>query len=45
MLFNRSGGKRTRANLAQVFRMSIKRTVSEQMNELCNSFDTKFIEN
>ena len=44
MLFNRSGWKRTRDNLGQEFRMSIKRTVSDQMIELCNDFGSEFIE-
>ena len=44
MLFNRSGCKRTRANLDQEFRMSIKRTVSDQMIKLCNDFGSEFIE-
>ena len=44
MLFNKSSCKHTRANLSQEFRMSIKRTVSDQMIELNNDFDTNFIE-
>ena len=44
MLFNRSGTKCTRNNIGQNFRFIVKRTVSDQMIEICNFYDDKFVE-